>query len=81
MISGEVKIREQLVVKWEAECVEPTEDWPGRWNYRVTATGCHAGRNFRREFVTPHERNAGPLILTANIMWDIVTMFKETESE
>lgn len=81
MLSGEVKIREQMVVKWEAECIEPTEDWPGRWNYRVIATGFHAGRNFRREFVTPHERNAGPMVLTSSIMVDLVTMLREQETE
>jgi len=80
MLSGEVKIREQSVVKWEAECLAPTEGWPGRWNYRVIATGIHSGRNFRREFVTPHERNAGPMVLTANIMTDLVVMLNEQET-
>lgn len=79
MITGEVKIREQSVVKWQAEPVEPTPDWPGRWNYRVIATGMHAGRNFRHEFITPHERNAGPIVLAGNIMIDLTSMLQETE--
>ena len=80
MLSGEVKIREQQVVSWTAECVEPTPDWPGRWNYRVVATGCHAGRNFRLDFITPHDRNAGPMVLTANIMTDLIVMLNESEA-
>ena len=80
MITGEVKIREQEVVKWEAECIEPTPEWPGRWNYRVVATGCHAGRNFKREFIIPHERNAGPLALTSIVMIDLIVMLNESEA-
>lgn len=80
MYTGEVKVRDQEVVTWRAECIEPTPDWPGRWNYRVIASGYANGRNFRRDFITPHERNAGPMVLTANIMTDLVVMLNETEA-
>ena len=81
MLSGEVKIREQVVVSWTAECIEPTKDWPGRWNYEVVAEGVYAGRKFRRMFMSPHDRNAGPLVLTSNIMTDLMLMLSGMETE
>jgi hypothetical protein len=80
MYTGEVKVREQEVVTWSAECVEPTPDWPGRWNYRVKASGYANGRSFKREFILPHERNAGPLALTSSIMIDLLVMLNESEA-
>lgn len=77
MVSGEVKIREQVVVRWEAVCTGPTEGWEGRWNYTVTATGNHTGRNFTRTWTLPHERNAGPYVLASAVMVDIEIMMKE----
>lgn len=71
MYTGEVKVRDQEIVTWQAEAIEPTQDWPGRWNYRVKAEGWMNGRKFKREFITPHERNAGPYALVANIMTDL----------
>lgn len=79
MYTGEVKVRDQEVVTWQAECIEPTPDWPGRWNYRVKASGYANGRSFKREFIIPHERNAGPLALTSIIMIDLQVMLSEQE--
>lgn len=74
MLSGEVKIREQVVVAWEATLEGPCEGWEGRHNYRVEVTGRHQGRNFKRSFLTPHDRNEGPMALAGNIMTDVRLM-------
>lgn len=78
MLSGEVKIRDQHIVKWEAKNLG-NGLVPGTNIYLVKANGYHTGRKFDFRFEVTHFRNTGPFILACLVMTEIDILMQDLE--
>lgn len=83
MYSGEVKVNDQSIVKWEAKFTGRAVA-PGYSLFEVKAKGYHTSplgtlrkESFEHDFMVPANQNDGIYVLTSIIMCELDWILKE----